>query len=352
MKEICYYGLNDIDSLKDDWQRLAQGSDMTYFQSWDWYKMLCDLNGSLKHRHFECRLVAVKEDGQTVLIAPLWIVKKDFGRYHKKGIYFFGGGQWTDYVNFIYQEVDKDTIDFLLTELRAKYGIENFNFRQIPDTSQMFSVLASSPAKCGEFKTKCVALQLPDTVEEYQKMLSKHSMQNIRTARNRAAKDGLEFIYNFNDGQVDIAEFASYRKIRVKQKNEVNTSRLRSLISGLVNRVLGYKSVVFADYTPFVNDSNSRFLTLKAKDGKLCAAFNYAYDPVQKSILIMAVSINPEYYRYSPGILLLYNFISHLIEEKKIKTVDFTRGDEPYKFALGGVEKTITRFELNLNKIC
>ena len=44
-----------------------------------------------------------------------------------------------------------------------------------------------------------------------------------------------------------------------------------------------------------------------------------------------------EYERYSPGMVLMKAYIEYAIEEKMVDIVDFTRGDEPYKLALGGI---------------
>ena len=43
-----------------------------------------------------------------------------------------------------------------------------------------------------------------------------------------------------------------------------------------------------------------------------------------------------KYTKYSPGIILMTSFIETLISNQDIIFVDFTRGDEPYKLALGG----------------
>jgi CelD/BcsL family acetyltransferase involved in cellulose biosynthesis len=43
-----------------------------------------------------------------------------------------------------------------------------------------------------------------------------------------------------------------------------------------------------------------------------------------------------DFARYSPGMLLMHQFILKAIQEGKLQIVDFTRGDEKYKFALGG----------------
>ena len=71
-------------------------------------------------------------------------------------------------------------------------------------------------------------------------------------------------------------------------------------------------------------------------DGDLCAFFNYAYDEPHKRIVIMAAGTDLTFARYSPGMLLMYNFIKQCIQEGSYEEIDFTRGDEKYKFALGG----------------
>ena len=53
----------------------------------------------------------------------------------------------------------------------------------------------------------------------------------------------------------------------------------------------------------------------------------------------MAVSTNPDYYKYSPGILTIYNFvIEQMNKANGFAKIDFTRGKEKYKYVLGGVE--------------
>ena len=54
------------------------------------------------------------------------------------------------------------------------------------------------------------------------------------------------------------------------------------------------------------------------------------------------------YTKYSPGMLSLNAFINHLIENKEINIIDFTIGDELYKFAVGGVEHFIGCLTMHL----
>lgn len=348
MYTISFINIDELGLLKADWERLSKGPDMTYFQSYHWNKMICDLNKAVTSKDFECKIAVVKENGIVSLIAPLWIIYKDFSGYNKKGIYIFGKGQWSDYLNFIYDILTAELLNFFFAQIKNKFGITRIVLEQIPNMSQLYNLLTNSELKTVTTQTSCVALKLPSSVDEYNKMLSKNSRQNIRTANNRAIRDGIEFSYNFDDKNINLDEFAFYRDIRVDHKNEWYKKTFKYRAKCFIEKCLCYREYKFTPYMPFTHDKHSKFLSIKTANGHLCAAFNYGIDKAQQSIVLMAVATNPEYYKYSPGILLLYNYIMKLISESEIKTLDFTRGDEKYKFVLGGKEKFITDFEFTI----
>lgn len=60
------------------------------------------------------------------------------------------------------------------------------------------------------------------------------------------------------------------------------------------------------------------------------------YDEHRPIVYVPRLSANVEYLKYDAGILLLNESIKHLLAEG-ISVVDLTRGDEPYKYAMGGV---------------
>ena len=80
-------------------------------------------------------------------------------------------------------------------------------------------------------------------------------------------------------------------------------------------------------------------MTACDEGGKLRAFFYYGFDIEKTRIRVMAAGTDLEYARYSPGMLLMYNFIINSIQEGKIREIDFTRGDEKYKFSLGGEQR-------------
>ena len=82
-------------------------------------------------------------------------------------------------------------------------------------------------------------------------------------------------------------------------------------------------------------------MTACDEEGHLRAFFNYGYDSDGQCIRVMTAGTDLDFARYSPGVLLMYNFILNAIEAGQIKEIDFTRGDEKYKFSLGGQQRTI-----------
>ncbi len=350
---LKYYNISNFKRLESCWKKLESGRDMTYFQIFEWYEMLWSLNKHIRDRRFEINFVSVELNGEVLLIVPLWVVKKTFGKFNRKGFYIFGHGGWSDYLNFIYKDFDADAIDYLLVQLRDKYKISDFYFENIQNGTDLYEYLSVRCNQKDMTSQVCVGLSIGGLrFEEYNKSLSKQSRQNIRTANNRLARDGKSLVYNTDDQAVNLGKFASYRNIRVAKKNDWGGKTLKwRIINFISTKLLRRGWYKFAEYAPYTHDSNSKFMTAKTPDGELCASFNYGVSQDGRSIVLMAVSTNPAYSKYSPGILLAYNFIKEAIESNRYDYIDFTRGNEPYKFALGGKEHLISNIHIDLNSI-
>lgn len=346
-----YYTLSEIHKLEDSWHHLERGLDMTYFQSFSWYEMLWNLNKGINDSRFEIGFGCIERNGSAILIAPLWIVKRDFRKYNHKGFYIFGRGGWSDYLNFIYQEFDSNATLYMFSQLKERYGISNFFFENIQEESQLYKFLKG---KCNESEVThqiCVGLSIKGLdIDGYKKILSKQSRQNIRTANNRLVKDGITINFDVNDCNINLEEFIEYRNVRVAKKNDWAGKNLRwKLINFISTKILRHGWYKFPDYAPYTHDSNSKFMTAKAFDGTLCASFNYGISSDERGIVLMGVSTNPAYSRYSPGILLLYHFIEKAINDKLFDYIDFTRGNESYKYALGGKEHIISNLKYEID---
>ena len=62
------------------------------------------------------------------------------------------------------------------------------------------------------------------------------------------------------------------------------------------------------------------------------------YNEKHNVVYVPRLSCNIKYLRYDPGILMLNESIKILLNEG-IRIIDLTRGDEPYKFAMGGGDR-------------
>ena len=345
--------MSDFKSLKSFWLQLECGTDMTYFQAYAWYEMLWNLNKDISDKRFEIVFATITQDRDVVLRAPLWIVKKTFGKVNRKGFYIFGRGGWSDYLNFIYKDFDDEVITFLLKQLTDKYKLSDFYFENISESTQMYKFLTSVCNTDDVSSQICVGLTIGGLkFDHYQKQLSKQFRQNIRTANNRLTRDCKSLVYDFSDSNVDLDEFTAYRSVRVAKKNDWGGKTLKwRIINFISTKILRRGWYKFAEYAPYSHDKNSKFMTAKTYEGELCASFNYGVSPDGRSIVLMGVSTNPAYSRYSPGILLLYSFIENAIESDRYDYIDFTRGNETYKFALGGKEHKIYHIYLNLQTL-
>lgn len=342
---IKYYSLDTIHELEHNWLYLQKGFEMTYFQQYAWNSMLAAMSWP-KNRHYEVVFAEVDSDNQPLLIAPLLMMKDNSYHNKPKGCYFFGDQGWSDYCNLIYKDFDADAVDFLFNSLKTKYGIGRINLSNLKEETSLYGYLIKMGKVVKDDVTVCVSLDFPSSVEEYNQLLSKSARQNIRTARNRAAKDGLSLEFCHDEQYTDVKEFLLYYQRRAEERDRkaVQTMSRGGGIFALhvlahFFRSLYHKLTDFfaPEYTPFEDDVNSHFMTIRnAENGELMAGINYGISTNRGEIVVMAVSLNEKYKRYSPGMLILYDYITAQIQKQELYTIDFTRGQENYKYVLGG----------------
>lgn len=234
-----------------------------------------------------------------------------------------------------------------MDDLYAKWGITYYRFDYMKEETMAYRYIVGNKLGIEIVHDKssiAVGLTLPMEELKYKEMLSKNVRQNIRTAVNRMKKSGIEYVICYNDHEVDLKQFCTYRKKRVANKNRWTINSFIFKIKIWLLKQLRYQ---FPDYTPFEGmDMGSRFLTIKAGN-VLLASFCYIYDAIHREVLVMAVSLNETYAWYSPGMVAMYNFIIDLLENGTVDFVDFTRGNEKYKYSLGGTEHYIHSVKLN-----
>lgn len=342
MYSISVFKREELSILRNEWLFLEKGSEMTYFQSYHWNYMLTQKTPA-DSKNCEAIYCLVKnQDGVPLLIAPLWIIKSTFRIFNKKGVYVIGRQGWSDYLNLIYQDFDSHAVSFLIRWLQDTYHVRQFFFEQLKETTSLYLYIKNHYIVNDSVATTCVHISLPVSIEDYQKTLSKSTRQNLRTAYNRLQKNGCFITFNFDD-RPDLELCNQMRSLRVAKKEKRNYT-----FYGRLKRYIRQKCVLeFPSYLPFYEDSQSRFMTAYI-NGEFCAFFNYGLDEIHGEIIVMAVGVDEKYAKYSPGVLLLYEYIKNQIVRRDVENVDLTRGEEKYKYTLGGCDHFIhsVNFEL------
>lgn len=329
---------DEIRTIKNQWKTLESGDDMTYFQSYDWYESWQKNN--LPDCHIYESLYAVAErSGKIVMIAPLWIIKKNWRHFNRKGAYILGREGWSDYLNFIYKDFEIEAFQEIIKAIKERYHIDNFIFENMKEDSSLCKYVSSLPGRYYSRTNTCVALNVPNDEKDYMKLLSKNSRQNLRTAANRLSKDGHKLHFIFDDKHADLRICEEIRARRLPKKNK------RSLKDKLKWFILNLSRIKYPKRLPFLFDKNCHIMS--AYEGEtLRAYFSYGIDTHHNSLVLMAVGTDTEFERYSPGMLLMFAFIKNQIVNNGIRYIDFTQGNERNKYSLGGKEHFIKSFKV------
>ena len=325
------YHYNQLAQIKGDWERLQKGHDMTIYQSYDWYHMLQSYSLRDSFLHINSFAVCRNEKKEAIIIAPLWILRYSlWWPFNRKGFYFLGREASSDYLNMIYKDFNPEALDFLLQQLSKKYNLHTFKFELVREDSALYNYLLKKNI-IRDHRLISVALHLPDSEDEYKKMLSKSSKQNLRTANNRLQKDEKTILFKLDDSIVNKDNCLKIKNSRLEKKS-YEPDLKRRIKKWLFKKL----SIQFPKYVPFLTDAETYIMSAYC-EGNLAAFFNYAIDYNSKSVIILTAGTNEDYARYSPGMLLMFEFIKHTISnDNDIKVIDFTRGNEHYKYALGG----------------
>lgn len=333
------------EQLKEAWQILERGSDMTYYQSYKWNVIVQRFTPQYKGKYRLLYLV-VRSDERIALIAPLWLITSSFLFFNRKGVYIAGRKGWSDYLNFVYADCDNRVFKVLFDYIHDELHLSFCCLEQIKENTKLYAYLNQHVAFDKDNSITCVSLMIPDTIDDYKKKLSKNSRQNIRTAHNRLNKDGKSITFSFDD-LPNIEACESMRKERIIIKNEIKIHSLKDLINYLKSTLKSKLIIPFPSFLPFSEDESLHFISAYI-DGEFAAYFCYGLDEYHREIVLMAVGTNNSFSKYSPGILALYAYILNQIECREIMSLDFTRGDEKYKYSLGGSDHLIHNVSFKL----
>jgi CelD/BcsL family acetyltransferase involved in cellulose biosynthesis len=313
--------------LKDEWNALLGRSYANViFLTHEWQSIWWDI-----YCPGELNLVTCRDDaGRLIGIAPLYQLD---GTYH-----LIGGEDVTDYLDLI---VDEGYIPAVFEAFATYFKEQDYklnicNIRADSPTLAGFSDYVRSQG--AEVMTEpievCPLIKLPENWEGYLALLDKKQRHELRRKQRRIL-GGDEDIKMFRVGGDDdlddyIARFMVLMALSDPQKeiflqNEKHVAFFKRFSHAALDR--GWLHL--------------NFLTVDGEDA--AAYFNFDYG---NHILVYNSGLALEKFGHlSPGIALLAHNIQEAIDNK-YDVFDFLRGDEIYKYYMGGQNTDIYRLTI------
>ncbi|MDD3013633.1 MAG: GNAT family N-acetyltransferase [Candidatus Gastranaerophilales bacterium] len=316
--------IEDFISLKEDWDRLANGlapinSFEWMFTWWKYFK-----------NNKELKILIAERNGQIVGIAPLFIENTKALKFIKFRKLCFLGGDISDYLDFlIVQDEDREKIfisllDYALNNLSYDY----LDFKRINTAYPNFDLWQKySKEKQLDFELskECPALKLADydTYNEYYGKISKSLKRNLNTRHNKLQKDGFntEIIFKNDINEEDIKSIGDINLNR--QLYKVNKGELKRFCYFSDKNKLDF----IKDY--FCSESNnSKLLAYLKLNGTIVSYILALINDT--TIFYWNTAVNPDYLTYGPSKFLINELIKYAFE-KNLECFDFMRGTSSYK---------------------
>ena len=273
---------------------------------------------------YKKRFYILFADGKPRIIVPLLI--------RKKRMEILGGDTGTGAMDFIYPE-DVTDEDFrkLFRELEEKFPGHELRLDKVNERSRLSDYLLRHPSgNCTVTeKRTCVAIDFDGDYDSYYKGLSKSSRQNLRTSYNKMGRNDVTHELKVCAGP-DLEESVLKRQQAIyNQREERREGRGKGFFAKLRQR---YTNPTTISSLRMRDSLNFSFYM----NGKL-TAYMKGYITNFNSIVIPRLAIDAtEFGKYSPGKLMINEAVKYMLEHTDIRCLDLSKGDEKYKYDMGG----------------
>ena len=325
---LVYQDAAAFDELKSEWNSLLARAPMNcIFYTWEWQSTWWDA-----YQPGELLILACREDGRLIGIAPLFITESEQGR----SVQIIGCVDVTDYLDFI---IDAARLQDVLTvfadyfaDHRAAFDL--LDFCNIPQHSPTQSIMPALLEMRGfdasvTQQEVCPIIELPQNWSDYLGSLDKKQRHEVRRKLRRihGAAGPIDW-YIVNGSHhlpEEIDQFMRLMAASDPQKEQFLQN---------VSNVKFFKNIVpLAQKCDWLQ---MNFLTVGAE--RVAAYINFVYE---NRVLVYNSGLNhQEYGQLSPGIVLLAYNIQYAIEQG-YQVYDFLRGGETYKYRMGGRDTAV-----------
>lgn len=308
-------------------QLLAQSATPSVFLTHAWQRIWWAHFGEDKELH----LLSIWADDRIVGIAPLM--------QHGDAIGFAGGVDVSDYLDFIAAPEYRDFVCAQVLEYLRGIAWKQADFHCIPAASPTVEHLPVAAADLGFTATTrsedvCPILPLPESWDAFLGLLSKKDRHELRRKLRRLEGAGQFRIYSPDRSDdpeglaQDMTDFFRLHRLSREEKAEFMTAEMEAFFRATAQHFapLGVQKTYFMEL-----------------DGVRVAAA-ICFDQ-HNNLYLYNSGYDHAYSHLSVGLLLKALCIRDAIETGKA-VFDFLRGDEPYKYDLGGKDVPIYHLQL------
>jgi CelD/BcsL family acetyltransferase involved in cellulose biosynthesis len=330
-----YDTFEELANYKQDWHALlSQSTSHVPFLTYEYLKNWWETRGGGEWpQDSQLVLAAAFQEDALVGIAPLFHSNNILG---KPALMFVGAIEVSDFLDFIVKPEDlktftKGLIDFLMNSDLPRWEV--LDLYNLLEESPTLSVLKSEAETRG-WEHQEVHLQpspyipLPGNFETYLTQIDKKQRHEIRRKLRNVdqslAEPGLYFTEVEGRLEADVQVFIDMMA-QDPNKRDFLTDAMRQHIHNTAHIAFEQGWLQLA------------FFTLDGEKAAANLSFNF-----NDRLWLYNSGWEWEYRDYSPGWVLL----AYLIEwaaENGIREFDFMRGDEPYKYKFGGVDRHVYR---------
>jgi CelD/BcsL family acetyltransferase involved in cellulose biosynthesis len=333
MQATLYRDESGFDALADEWDALLHDSQtdtlfMTHMWQTTWWRHLGE---------GELLILAVRdENGLLVGVAPL------YGLPHAGSVVYHTVGcvDVSDYLDWIVRQGQEERVlasilDSLADEMAEPGHV--LELCNVPDGSPTLELLPSLAEERGFQVVHAIEdvvplFRLPDSWEAYEQMLQGKARRELRRKLRKVGPySGVDWYVVGPDHDLP-SEIDAFIELLIKshpEKADFMDDRNRAFFHavGRATYDRGYLQLAF--------------LTANAK--RVAAYMNFVYGG---RLLVYNSGLDPAAYRLSAGIVLMAFLIRQAIEHGEFEILDFLRGDEAYKYQLGGTDTHVHRLTL------
>lgn len=328
----------EFNALSDEWNNLLDQAvtDVPflrheYLSSW-W----STLGGGEWHAG-ELWIGVGRDDlGELYGLAPLFLTQTREG---KKGLMFLGSIEISDYLDLI---VSSGNAESFAEGLIAALEVEGpevwqvLDLYNIPEDSPSLTALEGSAERRGwdiqrERLQPCPVIVFDGTWEDYLAKLVKKQRHELRRKMRRAAQ--------YPGG-------VKWRIIRLEEDIETATDGLMKMMATDPRKLEFLTPKMCSQFRRSIRAAHENgwlhlsFLEVGGKQAAAYLSFDYG-----GQLWLYNSGINPDYQSLSPGLVLLGHLIRWAINQGR-REFNFLRGDEAYKYRMGGIDRYINRLTI------